>query len=856
MKHNRIPFPVKSLSVAVAFSAVAAAPVWVQASSLLEEVVVTAQKREQNLQDVPISISAFSGDALKEMGAESISDIGRATAGVEMNNESVTQPNYNVRGIQTDDFTVGSDPAVALYVDGVYAARGAGAEIPLEDVERIEILKGPQGTLFGRNATGGAIHYITKKPGDEAERSVNLSLGNYGKKKFSFSVNQPISDTVAARVSGTVNNRNGYLNNNNGPDLNDVDSQSVRAAIRWDASDNTEVIWRGEYSELSQNSGTVYTTTESVYAAGNVEGAYDLYGDVSLDETSLEERDLFGTSLEVNHEFESATFTSITAYRSMNVNFINDEDGSSDPSHYFASENIDDQDQFSQEFRLVGDWNDLKWTVGLAYSKEHVDHITEATATTSMLENFAIYNALLADPNALAATPLQITGAQLGIDANSSEQEVAEVVNGVRSTLAGAGLEGLALSSFLFSAYAATPNPFNPASPFGALHIVSCGPTNAGDVAASAGAFAAIGGCMLPQIQARINNNPTWQESVRNTGTYESSALYTDFTYAVNDDMNISAGLRYTYDEKSFTVQTGYNPANNLVTNILGQPLPLGVFFFNSGIDGANVVQQYDEDWDALSGRLVVDYFFSQNAMVYGSVATGFKSGGFNSLSFGPGIEPTFDQEEVTNYEIGFKGDFLDGELRYNVAAYFYEYDNKQDLQLIGPANAIPSYNITTADAEGKGVDMELYWSVTDAFFLSANYSFLDTEITRYDVIFGERDQTGEPLANTPEHKFYIMGEYTIPVTDVGDLVLRADYNWVDDRIGQLRGEEIEDYFTVNARATLISSDDTWSVALWANNLTDEEDLLDYTGPGSAVGSHTVARRLPRMVGVDLGYRF
>ena len=151
---------------------------------------------------------------------------------------------------------------------------------------------------------------------------------------------------------------------------------------------------------------------------------------------------------------------------------------------------------------------------------------------------------------------------------------------------------------------------------------------------------------------------------------------------------------------------------------------------------------------------------------------------------------------------------------------------------------------------------MELYWSVSDAFFMSANYSFLDTEITRYDVIFGERDQTGEPLANTPEHKFYIMGEYTIPVSDVGDLVLRADYNWVDDRIGQLRGEEIEDYFTVNTRATLISSDDSWSVALWANNLTDEDDLLDYTGPGSAVGSHTVARRLPRMVGVDLGYRF
>ncbi len=838
----------KALPLAIAIAATSPlSAIQVKASALLEEIVVTAQKREQNLQDVPISISAFSGDALKEMGAESISDLGRATAGVEMNNESVTQPAYNIRGIQTDDFTVGSDPAVALYVDGVYAGRGAGAEVPLDDVERIEILKGPQGTLFGRNATGGAIHYITKKPSQETEGSVSASVGNYNKQKADFTFNMPISDTLAIRFGGSVNNRDGYIDNTAGPDLNDVDSQSVRASILWSPSEETEIVWRGEYSDMSQNSGTVYSVTESVYNAGNVNDAFDLYGDVSTDVTSLEERDLFGTSLEINHDFDNFTLTSITAFRSMNVNFINDEDGSSDPGHYFASENTDDQDQLSQEFRFTGETDSLKWTVGAGYSKEHVDHTTFASTNTNTLENFAMYTGLLGDPNALAA--LGLPGAALGINADSSEQEIAEVINGARAAIP-AAFNGIVLSQFLYGLYEGA----------GALAAIDCGNGSGlsmAQVAQGFGRDSAIGGCTLPQIQNSLSDSPSWIESVRNTGSYESAAVYGDFTYTINDQMNLSAGLRYTYDEKEFTVQTGYNDNNSFVNTIAalgGQPLPLGLFFYNNGIDGNNDVQSYNEDWDALSGRLVLDYFINDNTMVYGSVATGFKSGGFNSLSFGPGIEPAFDQEEVTNFEIGFKGDFLEGALRFNAAAYYYEYENKQDLTLLG--SPIPSYNITTSDAEGQGIDLEVYWSITEQLFVSANYSYLDTEITDYTIVSNEDDITGDPLANTPENKFYLMGEYTIPFDDAGDLVLRADYSWTDERVGQLRGESIDAYYLVNARATFNSADDTWAIAGWVNNLTDEEDLRDFTGPGSAIGSHTVARRLPRMYGVDFTYRF
>ncbi len=863
---SHVPYrTVKALPLALAVAATSPfSAIQANASALLEEIVVTAQKREQNLQDVPISISAFSGAALKEMGAEKISDLGKATAGVEMNNESVTQPEYNVRGIGTSDFTVGSDPAVALYIDGVYAARGAGAEVPFDDVERVEILKGPQGTLFGRNATGGAIHIITKKPSDFTEGTIGGTVGNYGKKNVNFSFNTPLSETLAFRISGTSSKRDGWLENVNGVDLENVDSESLRTSLLWTPTDKLEVIWRAEYNDLDQNSGTVYTTTESVYDAGNPGEAFDAFGAVSTDAPSVEERDLFGTSVEVNYDFDNFTLTSITAYRSMNVDFLNDEDGSADPNHHFHSANYDEQDQFSQEFRLTGETDKLKWTLGAGYSKEHVDHTTIAEFNYSTLETFALYSGAQDDPSLV------------GLPADASDQQIAEMINGVRTLNSfgmnpvlngsnpgqfpvGTNVDGIALSTFLYQTYAG-------AGALGAIAAIDgCGMSVTSLADYGTNSDAALVCDVLPQLQARMASGGNWVESVRNTGTYESMAVYGDFTYALTEKMNLTAGLRYTYDEKEFTVETGYNPNNYFFSTIPAygsNPLLLGLAFFNNGVDAMYVPEEFSDDWDALSGRLVLDYFLSDTSMMYASVATGFKSGGFNSLSFGPGIEPSFDQEEVTNYELGYKGEYLDGKVRLNVAAYFYEYENKQDLSLVG--SPIPTYNILLKDAEGQGLDMELYWSVAndlftagDNLFISTNYSYLDTEVTKdYSADIKGFNEEGEPLAMTPENKFNLMMEYSLPVKDMGELVLRTDYNWTDERVGTNRGEDIDSYEQWNARATFNSASDVWAISAWVNNLTDEEIIGDYAGPATAIGSHTIWRFPPRTYGLDVTYRF
>ncbi len=824
----------KTLPLAVALASITPfTAMHANASAMMEEVIVTAQKREESVQDVPIAITAFSGDAIQEMGATNVSDLGKATAGVEMNNNGALQPTYNIRGIQTSDFTVGSDPAVAIYVDGVYASRGAGAEVPFSDVERVEILKGPQGTLFGRNATGGALHIITKKPSlEEAQGSITGTIGNFDQRDVDFAYSAPISDTLAFRVSGTVNRRDGWKKNLTGPDSNSVDSQTFRASVLWTPSDETEVIWRANYGDLAQNSGTVNTIIPNVFNAGTSGATYqDEFDDITLDGGSTEERDMFGTSLEITHEFENFTFTSITAYSSFNADFYNDEDGSSDPLHHFHSDNIDDQDQISQEFRITGETDNLKWTAGLTYSKEHVDHTTVAEFNNTTLETFAVYEALSGNRDAFAA--LGLTGdAIFGAGVNPNDFQVSNSVNNVRSTLALGGFDGIALAGFL-------------------------------DGLANAGGALQLS--YLADIQANFLSTPDqlWVETVRNTGTYESTAIYGDATYAISDRTNLTVGLRYTYDEKEFTTETGYQ--NSITYDPDGPgalptlPVALGLAFYNGGVDAGFVPDVQSDDWSAVSGRIVLDHWINDEVMVFGSISTGFKSGGFNSLSFGPGIEPSFDQEEVINYELGLKGDFFDGQVRVNASAYYYEYSDLQELTLVGAP--IPTYNLRTADAEGQGVDLEVMWSVSDQLFIAANYSYLDTEYTKYQVLAaaGETaadDKTGDPRVDTPENKFNLMAEYTMPLGEMGDLVLRADYNWTDERLQDATDTVADDYELINARATLNSADDSWSVAAWVMNVTDEEIAGGYAGPARAIGSETAWTYPPRTYGVDLTYRF
>jgi len=814
--------------------AVLTAVLTAHAQPMLEEVVVTAQKRTENVMDVPIAISVFSADAVEKLSARNLTDLGRFTPGVEMNNDNALQPTYTIRGVQTNDFTVGSDPAIAVYVDGVYAARGAGAEAALTDISRVEVLKGPQGTLFGRNATGGAIHIVSQPPVFESEGRAKVSVGNYNRLDGEFMYNLPISDTLALRAVAVTRNRDGFLDNMSGPAMSEENMSSYRASLLWHASPSTDVLWRVEYSELDQNGGAQFTLINSVFEGGNPGMSLDPYGKIANDFESREQRDMFATSLEINHEVGAMTFTSITGWRQFETELLEDLDGSNNLDYVFNSSNPDDNEYFSQEFRLTGDADRLKWTTGLGYSRETVEHSTSAEFNFSTLESFAwaeiLRNSTSSTSQAFLSTLAGLDQQQIDALDDLSRSEVAEVLPAYRQQQKDAGLDGIAMSAFIWSFL----NDEGTLDNFG----LSSNPV--------VGLFQ-----ILDDVAPRIGAYEAWNEQVDTSGTYESYAVYGDATWSITDQMNLTGGLRYTYDEKRFDLFTQYQ---NVIAGA-----DFGLAFYNNG--QALLDTSQTDSWDAISGRLVLDYHFNDEMMTYASVATGFKSGGFNSLNFGPDIDTSYDEEEVINYELGLKSSLLDGRAQFNAAGFFYEYDNLQELKLLG--QPIPSYNLRNADAEGYGVELEGYWLATDNLTLSGNYSWLKTEYTRFNLIeaageTAEDDLTGKPRVGTPENKFNLAVEYALPLDNFGELVSRLDYTWNDERVSSLTDltRTVDAYDLTNLRISLVPAGGRWGASVWSTNLLDEEAITVFGDNGDAIGSLTGWRIPPRMYGVDLSFNF
>jgi len=790
-------------------------------AQMIEEIIVTAQKRDENVMDVPIAITAYTGEALEKLGMRNITDLGRFTAGVDMNNDKTLQPTYSIRGVETNDWTIGSDPAVAIYVDGVYAARGAGAEAAFVDVDHVEVLKGPQGTLFGRNATGGAIHIITRKPVFATEARVQLTGGNYDRSDVEAMYNTSFRDTLAVRIVGNVQKRDGYIDDvNGGSPVNENDQQNARLALLWNASEDTEAIFRIGFENMDQVSGVLGTLNAAAWEAANPGRRYRRFGDGAWDAPQQkEERDLFATSLEVNHTMDFATFTSITAWRDFQTELLEDLDGSNNPEFYFASSNPEESDFFSQEFRLTGDTERLKWTAGAVFTHEKLEHRTDANFLVSTFESFAL-------PPVFEQLGMTITDEQIPGFRATARTGTNPTLNGLNPLLnalygincVGVNCDGIAASFFISS-----------------LPGVSVGVKD-----------------ILTSLQPRImaGYGAPWNETVKSKGDYSSYAVYGDTTWSLTDDTNLTVGLRYTWDDKTFDLYTAYQ--NYLIEPGPGQPgIPFGIAFFNGGqplLDSSE-----SDTWGSLSGRIVLDHHFTDELMTYASIANGFKSGGFNSLNFGPGIDSSYDEEEVINYEIGLKGSAFERSLHYSTALFYYEYENLQTLELVGVP--IPSYNLRNADADGEGFEIELAWVPDEHWQFAANYSYLKTEFTQYNIIpaAGETaadDLTGEPRAESPEHKYNLSVQYTWPLPERGDLVALVDYNWTDDRVAPTRGE-VEDYGLLNARFSWMSPGRRWELALWGSNLTDEE-VITLFGNGEAVHSPAGWRIPPLMWGVDV----
>lgn len=373
-------------SIALATNAVSVAQAQTQKRSstavLMEEVVVSARKRQENSQDVPIAISAYGKDqldALKVRNLESLS-VGLPNVALDDAGTARGYANFAIRGLGINSSILSIDPSVGLFVDGVYMGISAGLVFDVFDLESVEVLRGPQGTLFGRNVTGGAILMNTKKPGDEFAGSARVAVdggGDGGLNKYVMgTVGGPLSDTFRAKVTAYYNDDDGWFENKyDGEDFGAIEQEMYRAIGVWTPADGTEIIMRVEHGETESDGPAAQSHTNGDDVDGSPNSWDRDSHDFSIDETGYYNTESDFVTLEINQDvdFGNGTITNITGWRTYDAESLGDIDGQ--PLWLFHSYSWTEQEQFSNELRFSGRFADrASVTTGLYYFKQDIDY--------------------------------------------------------------------------------------------------------------------------------------------------------------------------------------------------------------------------------------------------------------------------------------------------------------------------------------------------------------------------------------------------------------------------------------------------------------------------------------------------
>ncbi|MFK7976420.1 MAG: TonB-dependent receptor [Halioglobus sp.] len=399
----------RAISASLALTAVTAAPAALaQGARVLETVVVTARKRVENIQETPISITAISGDMIDETNMINVADIEQRTPNLTIraaDNGVSSSLQAFMRGVGQFDFALTVDPGVGMYVDGVYLARTVGANFQLSDIEQIQVLRGPQGTLFGKNTIGGAINVTTRRPSGETNFSAELTGGEDNYISLDGYVEFPITDNTAGSIAALVKQSDGWQKRDRGDDAGNDDLWAMRAHLDSDFSDSWNSHFVMDYTAIDQNVypqvltdfnpdaviassflGAVVGPTGGTCCEPNID---DIDRSSALNELDKDQSDTWGISWTNTIDMDNLTFKSVTGYRDMNTDSYRDADNST--FDYFAVGSEFDVQQFSQEFLLNNaSGSKLDWLVGAYYLKEDGDHLSDVTIGGGLFEAIGV----------------------------------------------------------------------------------------------------------------------------------------------------------------------------------------------------------------------------------------------------------------------------------------------------------------------------------------------------------------------------------------------------------------------------------------------------------------------------------
>lgn len=802
-------------------------PVVAQEEGLvLEEVIVTAQKREASLMDTGIAITAFSSEKLKEFGIKNFDDLSANTPGLSVSgSERIT-----IRGVGIDQLQSGGDPGVATYMDGYYI-RGIGPYTVNNffDVERIEVLRGPQGTLYGRNTAGGAVNIVSKKPHDEFEGEVNLEVGNEGYLVAQGMLNIPLGEKFAWRLSASQINRDGLQKNDVGPDVDELDDLTIDTTLRADWTDwwqmDLRVLgYRRDGRPSSRYQLNPYLTDTRVYPAArtiNHTWNWDQPNPAVLDESR--------TSLDwantLDEDYDSVILTNVFNAGSIDIKLISgwgdflrtssqDSDWSSNPNSSSVTNIMSDAEQMTQELQFISNFDGkMNFIAGLYYFESD--------------ENlyFDFQNAT--DP--IYSTPLN--------------WDTEFVTMGLASPTFGPRFPIVTLPGALMSEFV-------------------------------------LGGFGWPDFAGDPKNRAFWFDTYLESKSY---AGYGQIDYEFTDQFRMTFGARYSVDDKkgSETVYA-FAPIYEAfflfpIGDVTGDGVPnYGVIESETHKAIGNSIaypvasgdiDSDDMDWDNLSGLIRMEYTLNNGGFLYGSISTGYRSGGFNLGVVAPGVD-SFDEETLTSYEVGYKGSLADDSLLLELAAYYYDYSDLQVVQsFLDPETGDQGTEFTNAAAaDVKGVEAQFTWLVSDKFRMSGSYAYNNAKYTDFitiDTATLEQpvvDLSGNYLNRAPKNKINFQASYWIPLESKGGLTFSGFYTWVDEMYTDPHNSEngmLDSWGRFDALATWTSPSESMAITAFIQNISDERHATDASRGTLADGFlRTEYLTAPRMYGLRFNYRF
>lgn len=795
---------------------------------VLEEIIVTAEKRETSLQDTPIAVNAFSNEALERGLITNNMDIQMAVPNMLMSRDFFTSGLITIRGVGKLGVGTSTDEATGIHFNGVYLNNSRIFETEYFDTERVEVLRGPQGTLYGRNTTAGVINVLSAAPAEELGGDLSFSYGDYDQLKIKGALNLPLTDSIQQRFALFYLERDGYVTNTiDGDDVDGRDMYALRSSTRFTLGERTEAQLVINYFEEdsdrmrgsgarcvtdpdgvlgclpnsnqapgpSNTAGTVggFLTRAVGGATGESYPVNDNAGrivssdprEVDLDTLPVYEADETIISLQITHEFDDYTLTSLTGYQDSNLDARNDYDFG------FAT----------------GQWP----------SSFEVDRGPDPTITVDYLYQ----------GDRSTVSPTQYT-------------------------------QELRLQSEL-------DGPIN--FLLGGFYLDYDSETHYYIYSSALSAFGETFG--IPRDQWVFDND---------TSNYnlDSWALFGELYYDLSERTELTLGARYTDETKEADNRTIYLGFLDDPASDNGGYLPL------------------KDDWQETTGKVSLTHHLSDGAMIYGTLARSYKSGGFNPISpestllnldFGgdPSLS-SFDPEYINSLELGARTRWRDDSLQANITAFYYDYEDLQVSKIIN--NTSLNENI---DAEIFGVEGEFTWAPTPRWVLTSNLSWLKTELDDYetfdpsnpnqmDTVDGilsvadgniylpcncpglDVNVQGNELPNAPEFSAFISARYTLPLTQTLGLSLFSSYYWQDDfysRIFNTQDDQLDDWNVWNASATLASLNASWYAEVWIRNIEDEEIVTGEYLQGPSVGLFRTYQLLePRTYGVTLGYSF